>query len=659
MNNFVEQITDVKQSLTKNRTEHLGRDVWKDFVVPRFFKKIDLMSDMPTRLEGGRGSGKTMVLRYLSYQSQFSTNRKAIPLDALGRVGLYWKADTQFLRLLQKRGLEESDWVLIFQHYLTLKIALEVVESVIRVYSSDIDGLPKLDISDVKLGFLEDFGLNSGCLGELEKEIKSLLIKTEVACQNIGGIGDLIKLPQSFVDVLVAEIKNGSEFLKDTVFCVYIDEYENLLSYQQKVINTRIKHSEPPLIFNIAIKINGMSETLTLGEERIENRADYQIVNLENEIFGSEFEAYVAEIFIKKIIGASPFIKSCVDIDESVLGDPARIEERMGDEYVSKVKDLANRFLPGRSHGDLAEEVFETPRYYKKLKDEIRRALVERGSKYSAEDFICVNNKKASIVNSSLLFRERLDVQDVFGNFSKLKEGCDNKYYAPTAWEHNNFIGSYLRIVTAYKGNSSFYSGFDVFTVLSSGNVRHFLELCRTAFSIVSEKQFSENLCIDQKTQHMAARLASDELFREISRFTPWGVQLTNLVSGLGGLFQDCQSRESQSEPEIIHFSLKGDASDFSSEDRFLLEEAVKWGVLKTSESTKNKSSSAITDYEYILNPIYSPFFFITYRKNRKIEIGISDLRGLYEKGRGYLQAMKRNPGLAVGGDSDKQGVLL
>ena len=83
MKTLSEEIHSVKSSLTKNRTEHLGLDVWNEFVVPRFYDKISIFSDMPTRLEGGRGSGKTMLLRYLSYHSQFSKNRSHIPIETV------------------------------------------------------------------------------------------------------------------------------------------------------------------------------------------------------------------------------------------------------------------------------------------------------------------------------------------------------------------------------------------------------------------------------------------------------------------------------------------------------------------------------------------------------------------------------------------------
>ncbi|UJP07016.1 MAG: hypothetical protein LZF84_08130, partial [Nitrosomonas sp.] len=122
-----DEIIQVRNSLTKNRTEHFGKDVWLEFVRPKFLENIDLTSDMPTRLEGGRGCGKTMLLRYLSFYSQFSTQRENISDDAIKKIGIYWKADTQFLRLMQKRQVEESEWISIFDHYLILSLVVEVL----------------------------------------------------------------------------------------------------------------------------------------------------------------------------------------------------------------------------------------------------------------------------------------------------------------------------------------------------------------------------------------------------------------------------------------------------------------------------------------------------------------------------------------------------
>ena len=121
-----------------------------------------------------------------------------------------------------------------------------------------------------------------------------------------------------------------------------------------------------------------------------------------------------------------------------------------------------------------------------------------------------------------------------------------------------------------------------------------------------------------------------EELVKEITRFTPLGSQLSNFVKALGRVFQLCQDKETQSETEVTHFGIKEDDSALTEEDDKFFKEAEKWGVLQAIESTKNKSSASAAVYDYVLNPVYSPFFLISYRKGRKIEIEASTLRQMY-----------------------------
>lgn len=664
MQYMANEISQVKHSLTKNRSEHLGKDVWSDFVIPRFFSKVDLISTMPTRLEGGRGSGKTMLLRYLSYNSQFSRNRLDIPDDAVSRIGLYWKADTQFLRIMQKRGLDDESWLPVFDHYLNLKLSLEVLSSIVSISESSYSKIEPHQIEFAELDGIEDFGFANSNFTAVAREINSRIRKTELVIQNVHGIDQLEKLPVSFLHFIVNTVISVFPCLNDTVYSVYVDEYENLLGYQQRVINTLIKGSEPPLIFNIAIKLNGMSETLTLSDEKLENRADYTVVNLDKLIDDNGFETFVAEIFLKKLTEASPSIAKSLKVDLSGCSDPNQLDQRHTPEHQANCRSLVENIFPGRTHQDLADEIFETPRYFKKVISEIERALTQRSTaKVTADDFILDDYRKATIVCTSLLYRKNLTPEQVLEELRKLRYGEENKFTNQTDWEHNNFIGCYLRIIRANKASSTFYSGFDVYSALSGGNVRHFLELCKSAFALIDDSTLSENFTVDRRLQHLAARGTSDELMKEIHRFTPLGTQLSNFVKAIGKVFQLCQDRDTQSETEVTHFGIKEDDAPLTEEDDRFFKEAEKWGVLKAIESTKNKSSASAATYDYILNPIYSPFFFISYRKGRKIEIEASALRQMYTNGEAAINTGLRKQlrlwGAEEPTDSPKQATLL
>src|ERR1017187_4500634 len=109
--------TQIATAFSKNRAEELGYDVWQHFVIPPFYNQLDLTTARKPRIIiGGRGCGKTMLLRYLSHQTMFSRLRPTIPVDSLKHIGLYWRADTHFMNLMSGRGIDDSTWHSAFVH---------------------------------------------------------------------------------------------------------------------------------------------------------------------------------------------------------------------------------------------------------------------------------------------------------------------------------------------------------------------------------------------------------------------------------------------------------------------------------------------------------------------------------------------------------------
>ena len=103
--------------------------------------------------------------------------------------------------------------------------------------------------------------------------------------------------------------------------------------------------------------------------------------------------------------------------------------------------------------------------------------------------------------------------------------------------------------------------------------------------------------------------------------------------------------------------------SPLTEEDDKFFKEAEKWGVLQAIESTKNKSSASAAIFDYVLNPVYSPFFLISYRKGRKIEIESSTIRQMYLLGEtaitGEVRRKMRLSGLEDSTVQPKQATLL
>ena len=328
---------------TKNRAEELGLDVWQHFVVPLFYEELDLAdASKPRIIIGGRGCGKTMLLRYLSHHSMFSPRRPEIPLDALHHLGLYWKIDTHFVNLMTKRGLDDEVWASAFDHYLAVVVALDVLRSLKSMAESRLGCMTTQGVREVRIRSLGDFDASlkrddGGCpvallvefLEQRERQFQSWV-------NNPRKVPEPVFLPgKAFVLSLINELRAQLAPIRDSLFFVYIDEYENLREYQQRIINTYIKHSEPPLIVNVAMKRNGMRTPATVGDECITAIADYRPHDLDDYITEYNFELYAAEILFSRfatMANAHP-----IPVDVGTLRRTDALDSRRKRDYVSRV----------------------------------------------------------------------------------------------------------------------------------------------------------------------------------------------------------------------------------------------------------------------------------------------------------------------------------
>lgn len=633
------QIESLQTVFTKNRAEELGQDVWKNFVVPPFFDKLDLrQARKPRMIIGGRGCGKTMLLRYLSHQSAFSTDRPKIPNEELEHIGLYWRADTQFARMMWGRNVEDDIWSSAFDHLLALVLGLQILKSVHSIARSNCDAFGADSLGDVSFKVLSAFDAEmKGKLDEVQEIFDVRLKQFEVWVANVRrGVVPTFLPGTKFLSGLIEELKTQLPALNEATYFVYIDEYENLHEHQQRIVNTYLKHSEMPLIFNVAVKRHGMVTTKTVGEESIVDIADYRTHDLEDYLLDGDFPAFAAEVLYLNLAIAKV---GSVPIEPQRLRDPGLLDDRRREEYRSHVLTHARSLLPGLTHEQLAQAVFADSTLKSKLKERFQQALKSRASTLDADQFLRPEWPQASITALALTYRQRLTPEDVLKELDQLERGESNRFTGSTNWVHNNFIGSLLSLYESHSKAALFYAGFDTFCSMSRGNLRHFRELCHKSLNSVSKSLGALTVQVPPADQAAAARQTSASFLGEVRSFGRLGNPLHAFVLRLGSLFALAQRSRTQSEPERSHFAIvRGQA--VSPDDREFLQEAIKWSVLFAVEETKLKDQDQASNFEYVLNPIYAPYFGITYRKRRKIELSTEEFRTLRQGGYDEVSAL-------------------
>ena len=614
----------IQSAFASNRAEELGPDVWAQYVILPSFSKLDIgQSQKPKVIVGGRGCGKTMLLRYLSHQSTFSPNRNHYPEDILNHIGLYWRTDTQFASLLNYRGKDEDTWRAAFGHLAALILSIEVLRSLESIDKSTLgilntQQLTSLDFNQLK-AFSNEF---PSTYYELINHLENTLSKFEIWANNVHSVSEPLFLPgNKFIKRIIVLIKNQLPDLGKAVFSVYIDEYENLSLYQQRIVNTWLKHSEPPLVFNLAMKRNGFKVQETEGAEALSNIHDYRKIDLEDFDIESEFSPLAAEILLSRLQLAGIEIP---ELNPELLRDPSGLNTRQESNYKRNVINVAKSIFSSRTRKELASEIFDDQSLMQKLQERITQALKIRNESYrSPDEFISKAYPEASIIMPALLNR-RKPVEHIYTEFQNLVSGIPNKFTGHSNWIHNNFVGCYLQLFDGLVRPCPLYGGFSTFCYISRGNLRHFLELCHQA---LNRDNYKQQLKITVEKQAEAARHVSASLLSEVRSFGSQGNNLHTFLLRLGSLFSLSQQSPSQSEPEKTHFSIKEGEASLDSEQAEFISEAVKWSVIFEEKGTKKKAGTDPEGIEYVLNPIYAPYFHISYRKLRKLVLPASDVK--------------------------------
>ena len=615
---------DLASALSSNRTEELGFDVWDRFVIP---PKLNIgewgNTRKPRVIVGGRGCGKTMLLRYLSHESAFSPDRPTIDQSTLKHIGVYWRADTQFASLLEGRHQTEELWRAAFGHLSALVLGKEALGALESIAKSKLELITPHDLERL------DFSALSTSEFEMPKTLLALsgfldrsMFEFEYWANDVDSVPQPRFLPApAFLGRLIDTVVQQLEQLRKVVFFAYIDEYENLTVLQQRVVNTWLKHSAPPLIFNLAMKRNGFKTRRTLGEEQLVEIHDYRPVDLEDFEQDSEFWLFAAEILLLRFHNAKVTLEH---FNPDLLRDPLAMLHRRTAPYSKRVLALARELLPTWSKESLAREVFSDQALFRQLELRITKGLKQRGeTTFTSGHFLRREYPTpAAVVLPALLARKRLSMRKIASEFDKHCAGEPNGFQQGTEWLHNIFLASYLDLFVSLVRACPIYSGFDTYCHMAKGNVRHFLELCHKAFA-TSHK--SPQAGLSAKQQAEAASQVAASLLPEVRSFGRLGNDLHSFVLRLGRLFALSQRRTSQSEPERTHFAIRDGEDSISEEAKTLLAEAVKWSVLFEERETKAKSVDLPQVVDYVLNPIYAPYFHISYRKGRKLELTSTD----------------------------------
>lgn len=612
--------------LARTRAEEHSADVWGEFFIPPYFDRLALTSaTRSVYITGKRGCGKTMLLKYFDYHTAFSKRRKEIPPDAIGHVGIYWRVDTQFCSSLKHRGIEDNEWSVVFESYFGLVIATELLRAVETIAESALPSFKREDLAALTLTSAADYLADApSSVRELVKYLESLRRRFTTWVSNVKAMECPVLAPgRDFILSLIADLQSNVALSSLAVF-VYVDEVENLVPYQRHVLNAFLKHSQRPLIVSFTSKEHP-SDNETSGVESINATHDYRLVDLDRLLELSEAAmTFFAEVFLGNVDIAAGRLES--DRLE-IVRSHTRLAERQAVGYRREVlADMRGRF-PHMTDKQIAAHALQQAPLRKSVHDRVGRALKARRGGLAADDFFFDGAPAEAIVMlPALLSRETLHPDKVLDELKAF--AADQKSQFATSWVHNNLFGALLELYRPFGRECPLYSGFETLCTMSNNNLRNFLILCYKTLEVAELRDEPESP-YSVSIQCRAAYDASEQLIKEIRTFGQYGEPLRMFVLRLGNIFRALQASPAMSEPEQNQFTINSGGRALSSEELAFLAEALRYGILVEQLETKSKGGVGQDIIDYQLNPIYAPYFQISYRRKRKLEISVEQFHTL------------------------------
>ena len=531
---------------------------------------------------GGRGSGKTTVLRCLSYEGQEALNyfESASP----DFVGVYYKINTNVVTAFDGQDLNITNWRRLFGHFLNLTICGELAKYLSwyqkNFYNSNIENLSFSQVCN-SLGFQDDTDLNR--LIEKISEASTLL---ELYINNIGGSPPRISQLQSPVDKFLKLLKEvpGHE---ETVFHIILDEYENLLDYQQKIVNTLIKHSGDNCYFKIGVRELGWRVRITLNDnETLISPADYELIRIEEKL-KENFESFAQTVCESRLQSKQGLINQCLGLD---------------------------KLLPSISTHDEAK-ILGVNKRVATLREDLKRHYPNFTIPDSLHDF-------------ELFVFYLLNQKDLKKTLSDINAYTKRQQKAVDKYRNHSHA---LLYAVADKGTSisKHYCGHKIFARIANRNIRFYMQLVHESIVQHTSERKSLNEPIGYKDQTVAARRVGLNYIRELEGVTARGSYLSKLILGFGRYFQILAANPIGVSPECNQFHLKITESipkEEKEKSQELLIDAVMHLALVRSPGTKLATDSDTHSWDYSPHPIFSPYFNYSTRRKRKIQISDSDL---------------------------------
>lgn len=494
---------------------------------------------------GGKGSGKTHLMRYCSFAVQKLRTQNDV-LNGLrndGYIGIFSRANTIDTGRFQGKGQDEESWGVLFNYYFEIHMCEQLLSILVELSQHSQELSLSLDtVAQCANDLFDDENrYQFESIVSFYEAVVSIRKKIDLTVNNCAFTKKLditvFVTPGNLLFGIPELISNHVVELAGVQFLYLIDEVENFSTEKQRFLNTLIRHRRGPCSFRIGARLYGIKTQKNYGsDEENKEGSEYKSIHLDHAMRAHKgtggYESFAKRLCAKRLLDA--------EIIDSV-SDENTIAKRLD----SFFETLTSENFYQKASLNIVKSSGESERnYFSRLRSQLHQdASGARMQGISNEtdvdsvisDLTCIDYPLLEKVNIFMFYQEWYQGKNLKEASTSIKKGCSALLSKKAGAERHKRVYSHFSLdllAQLYRDYSqqptAMYSGLNSFIRMSAGVPRNLLIILHNMYKWAcfnGEKPFTETP-ISIESQREAILESSTFYYEEDAR--P-GVEIPNV----------------------------------------------------------------------------------------------------------------------------------
>jgi hypothetical protein len=560
----------------------------------------------PKYILGGKGCGKTHLLRYYSYPLQ--RLRSGSIEDVLAKdkyIGIYSVFSTMDASRFEGKNVPDGQWTALFKYYFELYISSFVLKYISEFIETEKGKAKEVDfVTSVMDLFLKKISIESYKLKTLLDLVESERKNIDFQIENVAFTGNFNNVqinlkPGSLIFGIPEVLRKIYSDFENVEFIYIMDEYEKLVDWQKRYVNTLVWEKRYPSTFWIGARKYGYTDMHTETGEELKKGSEYNpfFMDIYYQYNEKAFESFALELINKRLMR---------DDKEAVV-------------------DLAAKFKNGK---DEAISLIKTSKkgnykHFKNLSNEIKLSIKRGIVPENEEDIqIVLNNIKADTDDNPLEQKYKLYLfyqmwadrktkslveisESVKNEYSNYKKGKDSKYSNIVEKYKSDFIAQLCE-----ENGEEYYafSGLDDFIKLAWGNPRVLLLLLKKTIEkaqVFQEHPLDSGGQISLRAQYIGIKETAQWYLEDAELTGTTGSYINTAINNLAQYFRLYRFSDKPTDTSVCAFNYG--TEDISHNAADLIRMMELHSLLVKVDNERKQKNSGKAEKTYQLNRILAP----------------------------------------------------